>query len=57
LLILIYVLILEFAPNPKDSDFSLMFNVISQKAIVLVFIFSVLFQSFGNLKIISQKTT
>lgn len=56
LLIFIYVLILELAPSPSESDFALMFNVVSQKAIVLVFIFSVFFQTFGNLKIISNKT-
>ena len=54
LLIFIYVLILELAPSPRISDFSLMFNVVSQKAIVLVFICSVLMQSFGNLKIIND---
>ena len=56
ILILVYVLILEFAPNPGISDFSLMFNVVSQKIIVLVFIFSVLLQSFGNSKLIAEKT-
>ena len=57
ILILVYVLILEFAPNPGISDFSLMFNVVSQKIIVLVFIFSILLQSFGNSKLIAEKTT
>ena len=57
ILILVYVLILEFAPNPSISDFSLMFNVVSQKIIVLVFISSVLLQSFGNSKLIAEKTT
>tara|TARA_B110000014_G_scaffold169249_1_gene120051 strand:- start:1324 stop:2001 length:678 start_codon:yes stop_codon:yes gene_type:complete len=56
LLIFIYVLILELAPSPRISDFSLMFNVVSQKAIVLVFICSVLMQSFGNLKIINDSS-
>ena len=54
LLIFIYVLILELAPSPSESNFALMFNVVAQKAIVLVFIFSVFFQTFGNLKIISK---
>ena len=57
ILILVYVLILEFAPNPGISDFSLMFNVVSQKIIVLVFISSILLQSFGNSKLIAEKTT
>lgn len=56
LLIFIYVLILELAPSPRISDFSLMFNVVSQKTIVLVFICSILFQSFGNLKIINYSS-
>ena len=48
LLIFFYILVLEFGPSPNESDFALMFNVVSQKIIVLVFIFSVLLQSLGN---------
>jgi len=50
----IYVLILDFAPSPKISDFSLIFNVISQKIIALIFILSVFYQSTGNSKFLSQ---
>ena len=46
ILIFIYVLILELAPSPSESNFALMFNVVAQKAIVLVFIFSVFFQNY-----------
>jgi len=48
LLIFAYIIILEFGPSPRDSEFSLIFNVISQKIIVLAFILSVFYQSFGN---------
>jgi hypothetical protein len=48
ILIFLYIIILEFGPSPNESDFSLMFNVIAQKIIVLVFILSVFYQSFGN---------
>ena len=54
ILIFLYVLVLEFGPNPKADDFALVFSVISQKIIVLVFIFSFLLQSVGNSKLISN---
>lgn len=54
LLIFIYIIILEFGPSPRDSDFSLIFNVIAQKFIVLVFILSVFYQSFGNASFLTQ---
>lgn len=50
----LYVLILEFAPNPKISEFSLIFNVIAQKIIVFTFIMSILYQSFGNSKLLAK---
>ena len=53
-MIFFYILILEFGPPPKESDFSLVFNVVSQKIIVLVFILSVLYQSLGNASFISK---
>jgi len=52
ILTFLYVLVLEFAPNPKISDFSLIFNVIAQKIIVFTFITSILYQSFGNSKLL-----
>jgi hypothetical protein len=48
ILIFSYIIVLEFGPSPNEGDFSLMFNVIAQKIIVLVFILSVFYQSFGN---------
>ena len=54
--IFIYILILEFAPNPKISDFYLIFNVVSQKIIVLIFMISVLYQSGGNSKFLAQNS-
>ena len=48
ILIFLYIIVLEFGPSPNESDFSLMFNVVAQKIIVLVFILSVFYQSFGN---------
>ena len=54
LLIFFYILVLEFGPSPSESDFALIFNVVSQKIIVLVFIFSVLLQSIGNEKMINK---
>ena len=54
LLIFFYILVLEFGPSPSESDFALVFNVVSQKIIVLVFIFSVLFQSIGNEKMVDN---
>ena len=54
ILTFLYVLVLEFAPNPKISDFSLMFNVIAQKIIVFTFITSILYQSFGNSKLLGD---
>ena len=54
ILTFLYVLVLEFAPNPKISDFSLIFNVIAQKIIVFTFITSILYQSFGNSKLLGD---
>ena len=54
ILIFLYILVLEFGPPPKQSDFSLIFNVVSQKIIVLVFILSVYYQSLGNSNFISK---
>lgn len=54
ILTFLYVLVLEFAPNPKISDFSLIFNVIAQKIIVFSFITSILYQSFGNSKLLGD---
>ncbi len=50
----LYVLVLEFAPDPKISDFALIFNVIAQKIIIFAFIFSILYQSFGNSKLLAK---
>lgn len=53
--ILFYILIMEFGPDPNSGkDFDLIFNVISQKIIVLIFALSILFQSFENSKLVSK---
>ncbi|MEA1881299.1 MAG: hypothetical protein U9N31_02725 [Candidatus Marinimicrobia bacterium] len=56
ILIFIYILILELGPSPSASDFSLIFNVLAQKLIILVFMLSVLYQSFGNSKLLAKKS-
>lgn len=53
--IFLYILVLEFGPDPKGSDSALIFSVVAQKVIILVFMLSVLFQSFGNSKLIITK--
>ena len=54
ILTFLYVLVLEFAPDPKISDFALIFNVIAQKIIIFAFILSILYQSFGNSKLLAK---
>lgn len=54
ILTFLYILVLEFAPDPKISDFALIFNVIAQKIIIFAFIFSILYQSFGNSKLLAK---
>ena len=49
--ILAYIIILHFGPGPRESEFALIFQVISQKMIVLIFILSVVYQTFGLKKI------
>ena len=54
ILTFLYVLVLEFAPDPKISDFALIFNVIAQKIIIFSFILSILYQSFSNSKLLAK---
>ena len=54
LLIFAYIIVLEFGPSPRENDFTLIFNVIAQKIIVLVFILSVFYQSFGNASFLAK---
>ena len=54
--IFLYILVLEFGPDAKSSDLSLIFNVLTQKAIILIFMLSVLFQSFGNSKLAANNS-
>ena len=54
ILIFFYIIVLEFGPSPRESDFALVFNVVSQKIIVFVFILSVLLQSLGNATLIDN---
>ncbi len=56
-MIFLYILILEFGPNPEANDMALVFSVVAQKIIILVFMLSVLFQTFGNSKLLAQKST
>ena len=55
--IFLYILVLEFAPKPELSEISLIFNVLAQKAIVLIFLLSVLYQSFGNSKLVANNSS
>ena len=55
--IFLYILVLEFAPKPELSEISLIFNVLAQKAIVLIFLLSVLYQSFGNSKLAANNSS
>ena len=55
--IFFYILVLEFAPKPELSEISLIFNVLAQKAIVLIFLLSVLYQSFGNSKLAANNSS
>ena len=45
--ILSYVIILHFGPGPRESQAALIFQVVSQKMIVVIFILSVVYQTFG----------
>ena len=45
--ILSYVIILHFGPGPRESEAALIFQVVAQKMIVVIFILSVVYQTFG----------
>jgi hypothetical membrane protein len=45
--ILLYILISELGPNPKTDLFSLSIQVISQKLILIIFLFAVYLQTIG----------
>ena len=45
--ILSYVIILHFGPGPRESQAALIFQVVAQKMIVVIFILSVVYQTFG----------
>ena len=45
--ILSYVIILHFGPGHRESQAALIFQVIAQKMIVVIFILSVVYQTFG----------
>jgi len=45
--ILSYVMILHFGPGPRESEAALIFQVVAQKMIVVIFILSVVYQTFG----------
>ena len=46
-LIALYVAVLEWAPPPRSSQPALIFQVVTQKGIVLAFCLSVVYQTFG----------
>ena len=46
-LIAIYVGVSEFGPEPRDSEWAMIFQVVAQKMIVLTFCLSVVYQTFG----------
>ena len=52
-----YVLILHFGPSHKESEAALIFQVVSQKMIVLIFVLSVVYQTFGLNKLPSSDTS
>ena len=45
--IFVYILISELGPNPKESHFALILQVISQKIILLIFLIAVYIQTLG----------
>ena len=45
--ILSYVIILHFGPGPRENQAALIFQVVAQKMIVVIFILSVVYQTFG----------
>ncbi|MBL51169.1 MAG: hypothetical protein CMG57_04345 [Candidatus Marinimicrobia bacterium] len=50
----LYVAVLEFGPPPRSSQVALVFQVITQKLIVVVFCSSIFFQTFGFSKILIE---
>ena len=48
--ILAYVIILQYGPSVNSSESALIFQVLSQKVIVIVFCFSVIHQTYGFTK-------
>ena len=47
ILIALYVGVLEWAPPPRSSQPALVFQVITQKLIVLTFCLAIVYQTFG----------
>ena len=50
LFILAYIIILQYGPSVNSSESALIFQVLSQKVIVIVFCFSVIHQTYGFTK-------
>ena len=48
---MIYIIISEFGPNPKDSELSLTIQVISQKLILIIQILTIYCQTLGIKKL------
>tara|TARA_B100000686_G_C16713635_1_gene930672 strand:- start:174 stop:851 length:678 start_codon:yes stop_codon:yes gene_type:complete len=53
ILILIYIIISEFGPSPKSNEIALTIQVVSQKCILIIMLFSVYWQTKG-ISIISK---
>jgi len=49
--ILLYIFVSEFGPSPKLSQFTLIFQVVSQKIIFLIFLISIFLQTMGLKKL------
>ena len=49
--ILLYILISEFGPDPKISQFALVIQVVSQKIILLIFMIAIYIQTIGLQKL------
>jgi hypothetical protein len=47
----LYILISELGPNPKMSQFALSLQVVSQKVILIIFMFAVYIQTLGLQKL------
>ncbi len=45
--LIIYIAVGEYGPSARESEIAMVFQVVAQKIIVLIFLFSVVYQTFG----------